>query len=252
MTAESVIYEQPANELVRVSLRLEQLLTQLDDHLKDGKISHTRDTMRLLIDTVNLLDRPDIKSKFTQEYHRLIKVFSKLHASPEISQSVLTQTLTDLNELLKYFTQTQGKIAQNLRDDPFISKIRSHLITAGGGCCFDIPIYYHWLQQTPETHYQIISDWMKEFDQVRRAVTLLLNIVRHSAEPKTATAESGYYHDSLNPQPANQMVRITLPKDTTLYPKVSVGKHRMNVRFLQVNQTQTETSVPFELTVCSI
>lgn len=256
MTQEFITYEQPINELVRVCLRLEHLFLQLDLHVANDPAFHTRDVVRLTIEILNVLDRPDLKSKFTQEFHRLISLFSRLHDQPKISRETLESTLKQLRELLDYLANTRGKIAQNLRDNEFVSNIRLHLLTPGGDCCFETPSYHYWLQQSSDLHVSLLSQWLEEFKEIRAAVSLLLSIVRNSAEPKEEMAERGFYHGILNTQAPGQLVRVSLPADLALYPEISVGKHRLNVRFVIPTTTerpkQTEDNVEFHLTICNI
>ncbi|OGT29738.1 MAG: hypothetical protein A3E87_08810 [Gammaproteobacteria bacterium RIFCSPHIGHO2_12_FULL_35_23] len=257
MTEELIVYEQPVSELVRVCLRLEYLFKQLDNSLQlEASTSYTRNLVRILIEIVIILDRPDLKSKLTQEFHRLIKVISSLQAIVSVNKETVASTLAELNKLLNYFVNTKGKIAQALRDNEFIASIRLPLTTPGGDCSFDAPAFYYWQEQSINIRLANINAWLKHLDEIRLAVDLFLKIIRESAEPRKIVAENGYYHDILNTQPASQLICIGLAKKIEVYPEASVGKHRMNIRFLHpsIDQrpTQTEKSVDFLLTVCNI
>ena len=97
-----IIYEQPLNELLRVSLRLEHLFHQLDN-CQPEQIStpqHSRTIIKLIIDLLNLLDRPDLKFKLSQEFNRLMSTFSRLQRAPEISHKMLNNTLERLQQLM--------------------------------------------------------------------------------------------------------------------------------------------------------
>lgn len=251
-----VIYEQPANELIRVCLRLEHLFQQADDYLRHDAAFHSKDLIRIIIEMQNVLDRPDLKSKFTQEFHRFMKVFSALENSPNISKHTLEKTLRELSGSLQYFVDTKGKLVQRLYENPFLANIRTQFTTAGGDSAMDIPSFYYWLQQPSETRLKAVHDWLASFDQIKAAVTLTLNIARHSSEPRSIQAEEGYYHDVIGVHPPCQMIRISLDTSQKLFPKVSVGKHRMNIRFLVPQDdgrpTQTTATIPFILTICNI
>ncbi len=251
-----IIYEQPVNELVRVCLRLEYLFAQLDLHMAKDPDFHTRDVIRLIVEILNVLDRPDLKSKFTQEFHRLSTVFAKLQDSPQISKDKLSSTLAELNELLASLINTRGKIAQPLRDNEFIANIRLHLMTPGGDCCFEVPGFHYWMQQSAETHVTLLKEWMADFQPIRSAMELLLGIVRTSAEPKEEMAENGFYHSTLNIQIPTQIIRVALDPQLLIYPESSVGKHRLTIRFMVPSITtrpkQTEEQLKFQLTICNI
>lgn len=251
-----IVYEQPVNELIRVCLRLEHLFLQLDLHMANNPDFHTRDVIRLAIEILNVLDRPDLKSKFTQELHRLTSVFAKMHSSPDISKDKLDATLKSLAEPLEYLVHTRGKIAQNLRDNDFISNIRTHLLTPGGDCCFEIPSFHYWLHQPAAEHITALKDWLAEFQPIRSTIELLLTISRDCAKLRQETAENGFFHTPLNTQVPTQLVRVLIPQKIALYPEISVGKHRMNIRFYVPTITerakQTNQSIDFQLAICNI
>jgi cell division protein ZapD len=119
-----------------------------------------------------------------------------------------------------------------------------------------MPSYHYWLQQPLAIRLETINGWLKPFEQIKEAVRLLLSIIRHSADTHEAQAENGYFHDVLNMQPPSQLIRVSLPKELALYPEMSVGKHRMNIRFMKPGKDQRALqeagTVKFQLTVCNI
>src|SRR3990167_4743370 len=64
---DKIIYEQPLNEIIRVCLRLELLFQQIDHRLNDISILGTREIVSLVINVLNILDRPDLKAKLAKE-----------------------------------------------------------------------------------------------------------------------------------------------------------------------------------------
>lgn len=253
-----IIYEQPVNELIRVCLRLEHLFGQLDFLLEIKPNPCIREAMSVIADIIATLDRPDLKSKFTQEFHRLITILGKLKELPHISHDKLTQTLEDLRYLLNYLLETRGKIAQALRENEFLSNIRTHLLTPGGDCSFETPDYHYWLQQPIEQQQEQIHKWLIHFKEIRSAVELLLMISRYSADPQITTAETGFFHTTLTQQnniPC-QLVRVGINKKFSVFPEISLGRHRLNIRFctpsIESRPQQISEDLQFELTLCFI
>ncbi|OGT06421.1 MAG: hypothetical protein A2103_03715 [Gammaproteobacteria bacterium GWF2_41_13] len=252
-----IIYEQPLNELIRVIIRLEHLLNQLAFYLSSTSDRHTQTIMQLIIDLLNLLDRPDLKSKLTQEFTRLTTVLTQIPPSPSpINRKTLIAQIGELKRLSQYFLRTPGKIAQVLRENEFLASLRQYLMSPGGDSCIDAPHYFYWLNQSAETHQKQIQTWMKHAEEIQHATTLLLKIVRDSAEPVETVAINGFYHASLDPQASVQLIRVTLPTDEKLYPEISAGRHRISVRFvipdMAKRPTQTKKDVSFKLTKCVI
>ena len=201
MNGNELIYEQPLSELVRASLRLEHLFNQIDTCLFSCDVEqHTHTIIRSLVDILNILDRPDLKAKLSKEFSRIQAYFMRLQSMPKISHEKLDDTLKKINRLTEYFTESHGKIAQELRDNDFLSIIRQNLLSSGGGSSVDTPGYYFWLNQPSGIRQQQIHMWLNEFTEIRSATELLLSIIRDSSEPKQVTADHGFYHETLDRQ----------------------------------------------------
>ncbi|MGD9108527.1 MAG: cell division protein ZapD [Gammaproteobacteria bacterium] len=252
---ESITYEQPLNELVRTSLRLEHVLQQLDALIaQPNSLQTTRLIIRLMVDIINILDRPDFKTKLSKEFDRHITVLSRLLADPKVNQATLNATLTQLKQHKNNLITTQGKIAQNLRANEFLTTIRQSLLSPGGDGCIDNPGYFYWLNHPFESHRIQIDTWLVELVEIHQAINLLLNIIRNSSKAHDRSAEQGFYHETLDPQLPYQLIRVTLPKKAMLYPEISAGRHRMTIRFIISDvidhPKQTNENVKFALTKC--
>jgi cell division protein ZapD len=252
---EQIIYEQPLNELVRVSLRLEHILQQLDTLTTQSDSSqNTSLIIRLMTDAINILDRPDYKTKLSKEFERYITVLNPLHNDAKVDQEALNFTLTELQQYKNYFISTQGKIAQNLRINEFLTNIRQSLLIPGGDSCIDTPGYWHWLHQTGKNQKAQVNRWLNELTNIRRAISLLLGIIRKSSKPHENLAIKGFYHESLDAQLPCQLIRVALPKKTPLYPEISAGRHRFTIRFIipsiNAHPKQTDQDIRFALTKC--
>jgi cell division protein ZapD len=90
MIENTIIYEQPLNELIRVCLRLEQLFFQIDHHIKDATESGTRNVVAAIINVLHLLDRPDLKAKLAKELGHHLSNLMRLEHTPQIDQSIAT------------------------------------------------------------------------------------------------------------------------------------------------------------------
>jgi len=257
MDEHCIIYEQPLNELIRVSLRLEYLFKRIDACLAASDIEqHTQELVGLLIDVLNLLDRPDLKSKFTKEFNRLIADFSHYHANPHISKETLDDILRQLKDLLQSLHNIQGKIAQTLRDNEFLANARQNMSSPGGDSCVDAPEFYYWLNQPTEIQLEHIQNWLNEFKIIRSAVGLLLDVVRKSAESYQLIAQEGFYCETLDAKTPCQLIQVAIPANAKLFPEISAGRHRMSIRFVIPSMTarpkQTSENVSFWLTKCAV
>lgn len=253
---EIIIYEQPMNELMRSCLRLEFLFKRIDYCLANFSIDESTEIiMDNLIDLLNLLERPDLKSKLAQEFHRHVISFSRLLPLPQVNQTTLQKILKQLEQQANFFLQAQGKVAQTLKDDAFITHIRGHF-NYPGDCYIDSPMYVYWLNKKPDVREKQIHTWIDSLTQIRSAIDVLLQITRESTDLKQAQAIDGFYHQNLTPDVPCQLIRVGIAKHHALYPEVSAGKHRMSIRFVLAdtlpNPKQAEQQFPFYLACCAL
>lgn len=255
MSDNVIIYEQPLNELVRVSLRLEQIFTQID-HLKDDDSSlGTRNLIVTIINLLNLLDRPDLKAKLAKELSLRMTILSRLENTPDVDYVKLKELLAQLDELSRYFIESNGKIAQNLREIELLNSLRLHLATPGGGCSFDIPIYHYWLLRPLEQRKEMIHSWLEEFNKIRLATQIILQLTREGTKITPKTAEKGFYQELLDPQVNLRLIRVAVPSNVPAYPEISVGRHFVGVRFylpdIHTRPVQYTENLPFWVSYCS-
>ncbi|EKD73626.1 MAG: hypothetical protein ACD_45C00244G0002 [uncultured bacterium] len=235
MQTETIIYEQPLNEIVRVCLRLEQLFQALDHKLNDETKLGTHHVIRLIIDILQILERPDLKAKFSKELNSCLTSLMRYGSLPQIDAKKLETLTQQLEELSRHLIDSNEKIGHHLRDTCLLNALRLHLSTPGGGCSFDTPLYHYWLQQPFATRRAIITDWLKSFTQIQAGVALLLDIVRNHTKTEEKTAPHGFHQELLDPQTNLRMIRISIHAEIHAFPQISVGRHFLSVRFFSPN-----------------
>lgn len=255
MIENAIIYEQPLNELIRACLRIEQLFFQLDHQIKDTSTLGTRNVVAAIINMLQLLDRPDLKAKLAKELTHQMSVLLRLVNTPEIDQDKLQALLKQLEDLTRCFIDSSKKIGQGLREIELLNNLRLHLASPGGGCSFDIPVYNYWLHRPEAERFNTLTSWITEFNTIRSAVTLILQLVREGSKSIKKTAEHGFYQELLDPQINLRMVRVFLPHDLAAYPEISIGRHFLSVRFFEPTihgrPTQYLHHLPFWISHCN-
>jgi cell division protein ZapD len=251
MIEKAITYEQPMNELIRVCLRLEQLFYQIDYTINDTSSMGTRSLIATIIHILHILDRPDLKAKLAKELGHHLSNLMRLENTPTIDQDKLRQLLRQLDDLIRCFIDSNGKLGQSLREVELLNSLRLHLTTPGGGCNFDIPLYHYWLQQAPEKRLLVIKAWLVEFNNIRTTISLILQLIREGTKYYEKIAERGFHQELLDPQLNLRMIRVSVAQDIPAYPEISVGRHFLSVRFfsptIQDRPTQYAENLNFWL-----
>jgi cell division FtsZ-interacting protein ZapD len=80
---------------------------------------------------------------------------------------------------------------------------------------------------------------------------VILHILRGSAVFVPKTAAAGHYSQNIKAAKDCQLVRITLARNSWVYPEISAGKQHLNIRFMDSrNHPVNDETITFELSVC--
>lgn len=253
---DTIIFEQPLNEQMRLCLRLEHLFQQIEYHLDKDSLWDTRIVVNVLFDILNVIDRPDLKNKLGQTLNQYIAALMQLEQIPNVNKQKLRRMVDQLNKAMDMLHAIQGKVGQVLRENEFLVAIQQRLSIPAGTCCFSTPAYHLWLHLTPKARFKSLLNWCEPFEPLQKIINLLLRLTRDSSELKPKIAKAGFYQANLDPNISYQMIRIQVPLKYEMHPEISVGRHRLTIHFFELNPkgkaNQTKKDVEFSLACCRL
>lgn len=255
--AESIVYEQPLNERVRSLLRLEKLFQQFAYHIKHDSYWSNNCCLDTLLELLGFTTRSDIKLEVLKELERQHTRLESLSKRPQVDHAQLDSILRNLKSRIQEMQAPAGQIGKELMDVDLIGAVKQKMNLPGTICDFDLPAFRFWQSHDPAIRKQHLQKWFEPFKDLDRAVQLILDVIRHSAQETEETAESGFYQQSLSNNQSILLLRIILPVDSNHYPEISGGKHRFSVRFLH-NEDPTKrpdqvvSDITFKLQMCAI
>lgn len=234
----TILFEYPCSDASRICLRLEKLFQHIDAHIERESIHDSHTTMCSILNVLSVIDRPDLKSKLTQVLTQLNCNLSPLIHYPNIEKDKLTQTINEINTAIDTLHYLQGRFGDQLRANPFLSHILSHIHQPGGLCDFNTPSYRLWLLQDSSLRIEALQSWYKQFYRLKNVTQTILHILRGCATHTSATFVEGIYQQGLKSNGNYHMVSIEIPKKMRIYPEISIGKHRLCVRLLHPKFSQ--------------
>lgn len=252
----AAIYEYPLNERIRNFMRLENAFAQIAHFAARNEIWDNQASLLVLLEVLSIMDRYDIKNEIIKELDRNISALNTFIDAP-IMHNKLAQTLDELNTHVQAIQKIDGKVSKSLRDDDLLNTMRLRTALVAGVNNFEIPSYYYWLQQPDNIRQAQLDKWLADSIPIADAISLLLELIRDSADFTPRLAESGFFQTPLMGNQSYQMLRIVLPIDSTCFPETSGNKHRISVRFLTYANTkqrpqQVSSNVDFNLSCCGI
>ena len=252
--SDTITYEQPLNERIRILLRLESLFENIEDTLYGPSPASSHATMERLQEILTLTDRSELKKDLMKELDRNHLTLSALKEHPGVNHEQLDGFLDKIKQLNSGLDAERSKPGQELRNSEFLKSFRQRSGVPGGLSDIDFPHYHFWLNLPSKERIASLSEWVGNFDTIREAVILVLDMIRRSATPTTVTSTKGFYQHSLDKDTPYQLIRVTLPMDSPYYVEISGGRHRFSARMMIPNMvdrpTQAMEDISFQLTTC--
>ncbi len=251
-----ITYEQPLNDTTRICLRLENLFNQFHHHVHHHSLDSSKAAMAALLNAYNVVERPDLKSKLTQTLTQLASSLGQLEQFPQVDRTRLQSILTELDHHIKYMHGNRAKIGGQLQTNEFLKAIRQSMAAPGGTCDYNVPAYSLWLAQPSERRNTDLLSWAEEFIALEKMIRVILNLIRLSAKSQSIQCSNGFHQQNLDPNLPCEIIRIKIATDFNAYPEFSVGRHRLNIRFVEPNYygagrpTQVKQTLNFELSCC--
>ncbi len=251
-----VAFEQPLNERMRNFLRLDFVYQQAVLHHTRPDTWSTRAAVSALLEILAITQRGDIRSEVLKELERQTSQLATFASRPGVDANRLRLLLAKLNRMRDELSSVGALFMQPLRDSEFLNAIKHRSTIPGGTCEFDLPDYTHWLNQPDEVRGADFAHWLAVIRPLGDAISELLWMTREQGKSRRATAQNGVFHLTLERDVPVQLIRITLPAGTDIYPEISGSHYRVSVRFLSWQDANTHPlqmtgDVPFTLSLCT-
>lgn len=251
----SITYEFPLNERIRVFIRLEQLFQQFSHFSSGATVTDKRAAISVLLDIMSIFRRNDLKSEILKELDRNAKILNKIANSQSVDKEKLENILAELALISKKIYSVTGKIGINVMESDLFQSIAQRSSIPGGTCSFDLPEYHYWLEQDESIRLRDLQQWSSPYNDIRTAIDLILNFIRNSNAASDEVAVAGFFQFSLDRSMSYQLLKVSLDKSLPCFAEISGGKHRCTIRFMvppseDKRPTQSAEDIPFALTCC--
>lgn len=250
----TITYEFPLNERIRVFIRIEQLFQQFSHFSAGETIADKRAAISTLLDIMLIFRRNDLKSEILKELDRHAAILNKIASSDGINTQLLDSILGQLEQISKKLHSITGKIGINVMENDLFQSIAQRSSIPGGTCSFDLPEYHYWLEQDEAVRFNDLQHWRSPFNDISTAIDLILNFIRNSRSHTQEVAVAGFFQIPLDKSQPFQLLKISVDKSIPCFAEISGGKHRCTIRFMEPSTdkrpTQSTSDIPFSLTCC--
>ncbi len=245
-----IIYEYPLQERVRTYLRLEHGFEQLN--VSRELFQQQPDAFfQSLFSLSDLLERVDIRTELSKDLDAQQQRLKQWEQHPQVDRQALRTTIEEIGDCQQFLPDIP-KVLREIKDDALLASIRQRFSQPGISGLFELPQLQLWLSQENELQQKQCDAWCQLFQPIEKAVQLKLTLMREQSSFSDMTLTSGFMQGS-SEQPL-AMLRIKVPKESSVYPVISGHKQRFTVRFMPlpgVSNTQSIQSVQLEIARCA-
>ena len=249
-----LIYEYPANEMVRSLLRLEYLFKRQDSFIQSNDPEHHLNAISLLFDIGDLTSRADLKSNLLKDLERQKLYLGNLRSDKSVDNETLEKVIAQIEFCHTTLNSIIGRPNTLINENEWLSIIRSRLSVAGATSPVDLPLLYCWQQTPTEERRAQLESYTPAFSGWRETCQLYLQLLRQSGVPKTMSSSDGSFQMPLAGK-SFQLIRVGI-ENHSLIPEISANKYALSIRFLENSVTGKPPAytkaLKFDLTFCNL
>lgn len=251
----SVLYEYPLNERVRALLRIEDLFDRMAHHLSGEHAWDHHATLMTLFEILEVCSRGDLKSDVLQELERNRQSLAAFRGAGGVDTEKLEATLQSLDRAYTDLVAAAGKTGAHVRENEWLSAVRSRAIIPGGTCEFDLPSYHAWLESPLAARRADLSTWIAPLKPLGDGMHALLRLLRETGTPRDVVATAGVFSQDIKSK-TYQLMRVRVDPALGATPEISANKYMLHIRFVEAGITARPAAktvdVPFSLVLCNL
>lgn len=249
-----VLYEYPFNERIRTLLRLEDLFDKLAYFQAQTHPYCHHSALLTLFEILEITSRSDLKGDLLQELERHRQSLLALRNNPQVAEDRLAAVLQNVEQAQSGINASAGKAGQQLRDNEWLTSIRSRAGIPGGTCEFDLPAYHAWLMRDVESRNADLQNWMQPLARFQSAMTIVLRLLRESAHRSQQVAAQGAFQQTLQGR-SYALLQVRVAAQEEAIPEISANKYMLWIRYVcadrDLKPKSLDRDVPFELSLCA-
>lgn len=248
MSNNTVTFQLATHFLSRIALRLEFLFKIINQACQESHEVIHRFALKNLIEILEIIEKPELKSRFIKELIRIEHVLKKTRPLDKLE--LQEQLATQIHQL----NHVPGRFSNTIHEDDFLKILRQIHHPNTKDCEFNSPHLVLWFNSDPVLRQHTIYSWVKALNDLETTVTIYLSLLREATEYISIRATNGFYQHSISPQIVNHLILLKMDKSLAITPKLQLGHHNLTIRLYELitaNEVR-DKSVDMEIAFCHI
>ena len=227
----NIIYEQPTNEIIRLLMKLEYLLSKYKFHYSQTSIWSIKEAINTLFEFTELSSRNNIKLVLLKEISLSKDLLVKLEQNGYIDENTFKKYNLILSEQENKIHQLKDNIFNKILENEFALSIKNKAYFPAGDNFFDLPSYLNFLTFNKNKIYTSLDMWFENYPVINDTINAILELKRRSSSFEECVAVDGFYEVNYDKNLNLEIIRIKMDKDMNVYPIVSLNNRKISILF---------------------
>lgn len=243
-----ITFQLATHVLSRIALRLEYLFKTINEACNESHEVIHRFALKNIIEIVEIIEKPELKSRFIKELIRIEHVLKKpnLLNNNELFDHLATQ--------IHILNHVPGRFSNTIQDDEFLKILRQIHHPNTKECEFNSPHLVLWFDSDPLIRQKTISQWVTCLKDLEDTVKIYLSLLRSVTRYIPIRAYNGFYQYSISPNSMNHLILLRMDKTLRITPKIQLGHHSLTIRLYELITAHEirDKTVDMEIAFCQI
>lgn len=243
----TITFQLATHILSRMALRLEFLFKIINQACNESHEVIHRYALKNIIELVEIIEKPELKSRFIKEFIRIEHVLKKNNT---INESLFTK----LEQQIHILNHVPGRFSNLIYEDEFLKTLRQIHHPNTNECEFNSPHLIMWFDLEPNARQEAIKNWVNCLNDLESTVSIYLSLLRETTEYKSIQVHHGFYQQNLPAQPVNHLILLKMDKLLKITPTLQIGHNNLIIRFHKMTSLHEiyDKALTMEIAFCQI
>lgn len=244
----TITFQLATHFLSRIALRLEFLFKTINQACNESHEVIHRFALKNIIEIVEIIEKPELKSRFIKELIRIEHVLKK----PSILNNM--ELFDKLATQIHILNNVTGRFSNSIHDDEFLKILRQIHHPNTKECEFNSPHLVLWFDSDPHLRQKAITQWVHSLKDLEDTVTIYLSLLRDATQYIPITAFNGFYQHSVSPKAINHLILLRMDKSIGITPKLQLGHHSLTIRLYDLTTAHEirDKTINMEIAFCQL
>ena len=247
MSNDTITFQLATHYLSRVALRLEFLFKIINEACHESHEVIHRYALKNIIELLNIIEKPELKSRFIKE---LIRIEHVLKKQALVNNAKLVENLAQQIHILN---DVPGRFNQLIHEDVFLKTLKQIHHPNTPECEFNSPYLVMWFDLDPLTRQNAITQWVHCLKDLESTLAIYLSLLRSLTEYKAIKANKGFYQYSFAPKTINHLILLKMDKSLRITPQLQLGHNNLTIRLYEsATALPVHENIDMEIAFCQI